>query len=221
MRIVERRPFIGPNIYATFPVLRLTVQLGPLETAPSAEIEGFTDGLLAAIPSLEEHGCSYGVHGGFLRRLVEDRGTWMGHILEHIAIEIQNLAGADVSFGQTRGTGTEGEYTIVYQYEESTVGVAAAELGLKLIHSLIPETLRDGATVDEDFDFQADLEHFIRRAERRALGPSTASLVREADSRGIPWIRLNRNSLVQFGHGRYQQRIQATITSHTRHIAVE
>lgn len=222
MKLLERRVYRGPNLYAHFPVIRLTLDLENLEQWPSAKIPGFVDGLVKAIPTLEEHGCSYGEPGGFLRRLSEDEGTWMGHILEHINLELQQLAGANVTFGKTRGTGQEGCYHVVYSYEEERVGLEAAKLGLALIEDLLPEDLcPEPRFKDAEFDFQKDLEELIGLAQRRQLGPSTASLVRAAEERDIPWIRLNDYSLVQFGHGRYQKRIQATITSETRHIAVD
>ncbi len=221
MRILEKRVYVGPNLYANFKVIRLLLDLGVLEQHPSAEIEGFVDRLLEAVPSLQEHGCSYRTEGGFIRRMREERGTWMGHILEHIALELQSLAGSEVTFGKTRGSGEEGQYHVVYEYEDPWMGEQAGELALRLLHHLLPQSLRDGAYVDPEFDFAEELETFIKRSEKRALGPSTGSLVREAEKRGIPWIRLNQYSLVQFGHGKYQRRIQATITSETRHIAVE
>jgi cyanophycin synthetase len=222
MKILDQRVYRGPNLYAHFPVIRLRLDLGELERWPSAKIPGFVDGLLAAIPSLAEHGCSYSAEGGFVRRLREDEGTWLGHVLEHVALEIQNLAGADVSFGKTRGTGTLGEYWVVFQFEEERVGEAAAKLAVRLLHSLVPTSLglRD-IPDDGSFDFGGELEELISLAQRRQLGPSTASLVRAAEARDIPWLRLNDYSLVQFGHGRYQKRIQATVTSETRHISVE
>ena len=221
MRIIEQRVYVGPNLYANFKVIRLLLDLGVLEQHPSAEIDGFVDRLIEAIPSLEEHGCSYRSEGGFIRRMREDRGTWMGHILEHVALALQSLAGSEVTFGKTRGSGEEGQYHVVYEYEDPWMGEKSGELALRLLHHLLPVELRDGAHVGDDFDFADELETFIKRSEKRALGPSTASLVREAEQRGIPWIRLNKYSLVQFGHGKYQRRIQATITSETRHIAVE
>jgi cyanophycin synthetase len=221
MRIVDQRTYVGPNLYATFPVIRMTLDLGPLEAHPSDAIPGFVDALLARIPSLGEHGCSYGEAGGFVRRLREDGGTWMGHVFEHVAIEIQNLCGARVTFGKTRGSGPEGQYHVVYEYDEAWVGEQAGALGLRLLHHLIPAELRPGVADEPDFDWTAELEALIRGAQRRALGPSTGSLVRAAQARDIPWLRLNNHSLVQFGHGRYQKRIQATVTSETRHIAVE
>ena len=151
----------------------------------------------------------------------EDRGTWMGHIFEHVAIELQNLVGSAVTFGKTRGAGEIGIYNVVYEYEDEWVGHRAGELALKLLHNILPKELCDGASQDKDFNFQESLERFILRTERRALGPSTGSLVRAAEKRGIPWIRLNEYSLIQFGYGKWQQRIQATVTSQTRHIGVE
>ena len=219
MKILEKSVYLGPNLYALFPVIRLTVDLEELEEWPSVKLgPAFTDALLDALPGLREHGCSYGEPGGFVRRLIEDEGTWMGHILEHVAIELQNVAGAQVTFGKTRGNGTAGQYDVVYEYEQQDVGLTAGRLALDLLRQLLPAELRSN---DADFDFEQERDSFIRYAQRRALGPSTASLVRAAEERDIPWQRLNRYSLVQFGHGRYGKRIQATVTSETRHIAVE
>jgi cyanophycin synthetase len=222
MRILDRAVYVGPSLYAHFPVIRLEVDLGPLEEWPSAKLgPAFIDRLIEALPGLHEHGCSYGEPGGFIRRLREDEGTWMGHILEHVAIELQNVAGEPVTFGKTRGAGAEGTYHVLYQYEQEDVGLEAGRLGITLLHSLLPPDLQPEGSVPGDFDFAAERDEFIRFAQRRALGPSTMSLVRAAEDRRIPWIRLNEQSLIQFGHGRYQQRIQATITSRTSHIAVE
>jgi cyanophycin synthetase len=221
MDIIDRRVFRGPNLYARFRVIRLTVELGPLEDHPSGSIAGFNEKILQWMPSLAEHGCSYGEPGGFVRRLGEDGGTWMGHILEHMAIELQRLTGADISFGKTRGTGRDGQYDVVFSYEEERVGLAAADLALQMIHQAIPEALCGGATVQSEFNFEEELDDLITFAQRRQFGPSTASLVRAAEQRDIPWLRLNDYSLIQFGHGKFQKRIQATITSETRHIAVE
>jgi cyanophycin synthetase len=222
MRILDRAVYVGPSLYAHFPVIRLEVDLGPLEAWPSAKLgPAFIDRLIDALPGLHEHGCSYGEPGGFIRRLREDEGTWMGHILEHVAIELQNVAGEPVTFGKTRGAGAEGTYHVLYQYEQEDVGLEAGRLGITLLHSLLPPELQPEGSVPGDFDFAAERDEFIRFAQRRALGPSTMSLVRAAEDRRIPWIRLNEQSLIQFGHGRFQQRIQATITSRTSHIAVE
>jgi cyanophycin synthetase len=221
MKFTETRVYRGPNLYAHFPVIRMTLELGAMEDYPSGKVPGFSDALLATLPTLNEHGCSYGEAGGFVRRLTEGEGTWFGHIMEHVALELQQLAGAKVTFGKTRGTGTTGEYHVVYAYEEERVGVAAGELALKLLYHLIPSDLEIPGARNDDFQFGQELDELIEFAQRRQFGPSTASLVAAAEARDIPWIRLNDHSLVQFGHGRHQQRVQATITSQTRHIAVD
>ncbi|MBM4368220.1 MAG: cyanophycin synthetase, partial [Deltaproteobacteria bacterium] len=221
MKILDQRVYVGPNLYANFKVIRFTLDLGPLEDYPSGTIPGFVDALLHHVPSLDQHGCSYGEPGGFVRRLREEGGTWMGHVMEHVAIELQNLAGAQVTFGKTRGAGTHGHYHMVYQYEDPWVGEEAGKLAMRLLHALIPEPLRGDAPADPEFNFEAGLHRLIRGAEKRAFGPSTASLVRAAEARDIPWVRLSSGSLVQFGHGYRQKRIQATVTSETRHIAVD
>ncbi len=221
MKILERRVYRGPSQHAHFPVMRLTVDLGELEAWPSAKLAGFNQALLAALPGLDQHTCSFGVAGGFVRRLTEDEGTWLGHVLEHVAIELQQAAGAKVTFGKTRSAGAPGQYHVVYEYEEEKVGDAAGDLALALLQQLLPAELRSQPALDPSWNFRAELDALITLAQRRQLGPSTGSLVRAAEARDIPWLRLNDYSLVQFGHGKYQKRIQATVTSETRHIAVE
>lgn len=224
MKIISTNVFVGPNVWAGFPVIRHVIDLGVLEEWPSAKIgSDFVERLIIALPGLDSHGCSYGTDGGFLRRLREDEGTWMGHILEHCAIEIQNVAGTDVTFGRTRGTGNFGQYNMVYAYRQRDVGLAAGELALRLLMHLLPKKLQDQIDhpIDPTFDWDAELRSFVLHAQRKEFGPSTGALVKAAQDRDIPWIRLNESSLVQFGHGKYQRRIQATITSETRHIAVE
>ncbi|MGV8922944.1 MAG: cyanophycin synthetase [Thermomonas sp.] len=222
MRILNRNVYVGPSQYAKFPVIRLELDLGELEQWPTAKLgTGFIDALVAALPGLADHGCSYREAGGFIRRMREDGGTWLGHVLEHVAIELQNIAGEDVTFGRTRSISDDrpGVYSVVYEYTQREEGIAAGELALKLLDSLLPAELR--TVTDGQWDWDSERDDFIRYAQRRALGPSTASLVRAAEERGIPWLRLNQQSLVQLGHGKYQQRIQATITGRTPHIAVE
>ena len=224
MKIISTNVYVGPNVWASFPVIRHILDLGLLEQWPSAKIgTGFIDTLVAALPGLKEHGCSYREPGGFIRRLREDEGTWLGHVMEHCALEIQGVAGTDVSFGRTRSTGAPGQYNMVYAYRQRDVGLQAGELALRLLMHSLPEPLRSevGAEIDPEFDWEEELTRFVLSAQRREFGPSTGSLVQAAEARNIPWIRLNNYSLVQFGHGKYQQRIQATITSETRHIAVE
>ena len=222
MRILDRSVYVGPSLYARFPVIRLELDLGALEGWPTGRLGSpFIDALAAALPGLAEHGCSYREPGGFFRRMREGDGTWLGHVLEHVAIELQNIAGEEVTFGKTRGAGPAGVYTVVYEYAQRDEGIAAGELGLRLLSSLLPPQLRPSDSVPEGWSWPEARDQFIRFAQRRALGPSTASLVRAAEQRGIPWLRLNDQSLVQLGHGKYQQRIQATVTGRTPHISVE
>ncbi|MFD0739022.1 cyanophycin synthetase [Lysobacter koreensis] len=231
MRILERSVYVGPSQYAHFPVIRLVLDLEALEAWPTGRLgAGFVDGLVAALPGLAEHGCSYKQSGGFLRRMREDEGTWLGHVLEHVAIELQNVAGENVTFGRTRSIdGRPGVYSVVYQYAQREEGIAAGELALKLLDSLLPAELRAEPGPDapapgapgEAWNWSTARDQFILYAQKRALGPSTASLVRAAEERGIPWLRLNAQSLIQLGHGKYQQRIQATVTGRTPYIAVQ
>ena len=220
MKILETKVYRGPNLYSRRPMIRFLLDLGELEEYPTVELPGFSDRLLELIPTLWQHGCSYGEDGGFVRRMKEDEGTWLGHVLEHIAIELQCLVGTPVSFGKTRGEGLpKGQYYVVYSYIEEAVGLAAGDLALRIIRHLLPPERKDHDP--SPFDFQAELEKLVRLAQRRALGPSTAALVRAAEERDIPWIRLNEGSLIQLGYGKYQKRIQATLTSETRQIATE
>jgi|CXWL01.1.fsa_nt_gi cyanophycin synthetase len=222
MKILERAVYVGPSLFAHFPVIRLRLDLGALEAWPTSRLgPDFVDGLLAALPGLREHGCSYGEPGGFVRRMTEDEGTWLGHVLEHVAIELQNVAGIKVTFGKTRGAGTDGVYDVVYEYEQRDEGLEAGELAIRLLLALLPDACRPEGARPDDWDFAHERDSYIRFAQRRALGPSTASLVHAAEARDIPWLRMNGFSLVQLGHGKYQQRIQATVTGRTPHIAVE
>ena len=224
MKILATNVYLGPSLYAHFRVIRHEVDIGVLEAWPSARLgPAFIDRLLAALPGLQNHGCSYGEPGGFVRRLRENEGTWMAHIWEHAAIELQNMAGSDVSFGKTRSAGPPGVYNMVFEYQQKEVGLEASRIARLLLLSLLPDELKEqlGDGQLADFDFAEERDGFIRFAQRKELGPSTASLVAAAEARDIPNLRLNKYSLVQFGHGRYQQRIQATITSKTPHIAVE
>jgi cyanophycin synthetase len=234
MRVLEARVYRGPNQYGYRPVIRFKLDLEQLEQYPTTKLDDFTDRLLELIPTLHEHGCSYSEPGGFVRRMRE--GTWLGHVSEHIALELQGLAGTPVTYGKTRSTGDgDGIYYVVYSYIEERVGLVAGRLALRLVDSLLPEALRgvhglelltpDRASgispADAPFDFRRELDELIRLAERLALGPTTQSLVDEARRRGIPAIRLDDQSLVQLGYGKYQQRIRASVTSRTSNIAVE
>jgi cyanophycin synthetase len=214
LRILETRVLRGPNYWAREPVIRQVVDLGVLEEFPSNKIPGFVDALVEMLPTLEDHACSLGRRGGFITRLRE--GTWAGHVAEHIALEFQNLAGTDVRHGKTRGTGEYGRYNVIFEYREEQVGIEAGKMAVALVNHLV-------APSDEAFAFDllAELEKLIRLAERLAFGPSTQAILDEAAGRDIPFIRLDRFSLVQLGQGVHQQRIRATMTSRTSGIAVD
>jgi cyanophycin synthetase len=214
LRILETRVLRGPNYWAREPVIRLLVDLGVLEEYPSNKLPGFNEALIALLPTLEDHACSLGRRGGFITRLRD--GTWAGHVAEHIALEFQNLAGTDVRHGKTRAAGEYGQYNCIYEYREEAVGLEAGRMAVALVNHLVSPD--DPAVF---FDFAPQLENLIRLAERQAFGPSTQALIDEAVSRDIPFIRLDRHSLVQFGHGIHQQRIRATMTSQTSAIGVD
>ncbi|HZG67774.1 MAG TPA: cyanophycin synthetase, partial [Herpetosiphonaceae bacterium] len=183
MRLTETKVYRGPNLYGYRPVIRWTLDLEALEDYPTTRLPTFSERLIELIPTLHDHDCSYGQPGGFVRRLHE--GTWLGHVAEHIAIELQGLAGTHVTYGKTRSTGhKEGEYYVVYSYLEERVGLAAGRLALRLIQDLVPEELRgieglelldvdDDQPVDAPFDFEEELAELIMLANRLALGPST------------------------------------------------
>ncbi len=211
LRIVETQVFRGPNYWSYEPCIRLLVDLGSLEEWPSNMLPGFTQGLLEMLPGVGEHSCSLGRTGGFRERLEE--GTWLGHIAEHVALELQRESGAHVFRGKTRSADEPGQYNVIYGYWEERVGMEAGRIAVRLLNHLVEP--------DTEFSFLAELEWLILLAERRAFGPSTQALIDEAATRDIPWIRLNEASLVQLGWGKYQQRIRATMTSKTSSLAVD
>ncbi len=212
LRILSSRVFRGPNVWHYEPAIQLVVDLGVLEDFPTDRLPGFTDALVARLPGLENHTCSRGRRGGFVERLHE--GTWVGHVAEHVALQLQQEVGHDLRRGKTRGVrGERGRYNVIYAFSDESVGLNAGELAVALVNDLIRH--------DEAFDFDAEMERFIVRAERSAFGPSTQAIVDEAVSRDIPFIRLNTSSLVQLGQGVHQKRIRATMTSQTSSVGVD
>ncbi len=212
MKILDIKVMQGPNYwsYARHNLIVMLLDLQEMEKYPSNAVPGFNDRLKALMPTLYEHRCSEGVPGGFYQRLEE--GTWMGHVIEHIALEMQSLAGMESGFGRTRGADREGVYHVVFSYYEAKAGVYCAKASVALAEALIR---------GEEYDLEADLTALREIRESDRLGPSTGALVDEARRRKIPWIRLNKRSLVQLGYGKNQRRIQATVASTTGSIAVE
>jgi len=212
LAILETRVYRGANVWSYDKAIHLVVDLGSLEEFPTNTLPGFTENILQLLPGLREHTCSRGRRGGFVERLHE--GTWLGHVAEHAALALQQVVGHDIRRGKTRQVkGVPGRYNIIYGYVDEQVGLAAARLAVRLVNHLVE--------ADPELDFEAELEQFILRAERTAFGPSTQAILDEAVSRDIPWIRLNKYSLVQLGQGVHQKRIRATMTSATSAIAVD
>ena len=212
MKIENIQVLRGPNIWSGSrkKLIQMRLDLQELEHKPTNQIDGFYERLKALIPSLQEHRCSPGVPGGFYQRIVA--GTWMGHVIEHIALEIQTLAGMDTGYGRTRETKTVGVYNVVFTYLEEKVGIYAAEAAVRIAEALI---------TGEHYDLEYDIQQMREIREATRLGPSTGSIVEEAIARDIPWIRLNNQSLVQLGYGKNQVRFRATMTEKTSCIAVD
>jgi cyanophycin synthetase len=212
MKILKIQALRGPNIWSIQrkKLIQMRLDLGELEQQPTNKIPGFRQRIEVMFPSMFEHRCSEGTPGGFFYRV--ERGTWMGHVIEHIALEIQTLAGMDTGFGRTRETRTPGIYNVVFSYVEEQVGLYAAEASVAIAEALIAGT---------EYDLEQDIQKMREIRERVRLGPSTGSLVDEAVARDIPWIRMGTNSLIQLGYGVNQVRFQATITQNTSSIAVD
>ena len=212
MKIDKIQALRGPNIWSVQrkKLIQMRLDLEEMEERPTNKIEGFRERIEAMFPTMIEHRCSEGCRGGFFMRI--DKGTWMGHVIEHIALEIQTLAGMETGFGRTRETKTPGIYNVVFSYTEENVGMFAAESAVAIAEALI---------AGNDYDLEADIQKMREIRERVRLGPSTGSIVEEAVARDIPWIRLGTNSLVQLGYGINQMRFQATITCKTSSIAVD
>jgi cyanophycin synthetase len=215
MKILKVQTLRGPNYWSIrrHKLVVLRLDLADLADRPSNEISGFYEGLVEALPSLVEHHCSRGKRGGFLERVRE--GTMMGHIVEHVALELQELTGMSVGFGRTRETSEPGVYLVAIEYENERAGRYAARAAVRLCRSIVDSGSYPLQELEQDLQ---DLEE-IRSEE--ALGPSTESLVREAERRNIPWRQLSARSLIQFGYGVRQKRVQATLSDRTGILAVE
>ncbi|PYF75955.1 cyanophycin synthetase [Pedobacter nutrimenti] len=212
MKILGIQVLRGPNIWSINrkKLIQMRLDLEDLEQRPTNLIDGFSERITKSLPTLFTHRCSKGHAGGFFERVKE--GTWMGHVIEHIALEIQTLAGMDTGYGRTRQTKTEGIYNVVFSYLEEKAGVYAAEASVKIAEALID---------NQDCKIEEHIQKLRELRESERLGPSTGSIVDEAISRDIPWIRLNKSSLVQLGYGKNQVRFRATMTEKTNSIAVD
>jgi cyanophycin synthetase len=226
MNVTEVGVYRGPHYYGHMPMVRVQLDLGRLESWPSNRIAGFTEALLDLLPGVGRHGCSLKVRGGFEKRL--RGGTWLGHVAEHVALELQTLAGSRATRGKTRSVKSRpGVYNVMFAYNEERVGLMAGRVALELVNSLLPGDLQGISGLDRiyamegEFEFERRLDALKRMVRRTALGPSTRALVDEAERRGIPVMRLDEKSLIQLGHGRFQQKIRASITGRTSLVAAD
>ena len=215
MRILKTQTLRGPNYWSIRRQKLIVMQLDleELTEKMSNEIPGFYEGVIKVLPSLIEHYCSRGHRGGFLERIKE--GTLMGHIVEHIALELQELAGMPVGFGRTRETSTPGVFNVAYEYVEEQAGRYAGRAAVRLCQSIVTTGTYPAEELEQDL---SDLKELHANT---ALGPSTETIIKEAEARKIPWMWLSARAMLQLGYGARQQRIQATLTNNTSILAVE
>ncbi|HEX8413676.1 MAG TPA: cyanophycin synthetase, partial [Sphingomicrobium sp.] len=226
MRVVEKGVYRGAHYYSLTPMIRIMLDLGRMEDWPSNRIPQFTESLVQLLPGLQRHWCSLKRRGGFVTRLQD--GTWLGHVAEHVALELQSMVGPRVTRGKTRSVkGKPATYNVMFAYHLEEVGLAAGRIALELVNSLLPEDLSGIEKLDRvfqldgTFEFNKRLDQLRRLAQRAAYGPTTQSLVDEARRRDIPIMRLDEGSLIQLGHGRHQKRIRASITGNTSLVAAD
>lgn len=202
----------GPNFWSIKreKLIQMRLNLGRLEQFPTNKIDGFAERIQSWLPTMYSHRCSEGVAGGFFTRVKE--GTWMGHVIEHIALEIQTLAGMNTGFGRTRETNTPGTYNVVFAYQDEEVGMYAAKAAVRIAEALISNS---------SYSISEDIKNMTKIWNSNKLGPSTQSIINEAENRKIPWKRLNNHSYIQLGYGKNQARLEATITDKTNYLAVE
>ena len=201
MNIEKVRILRGPNVWANFPVLEAWVHLEEFKERPSDQIPGFSERVIAWLPTMIEHRCGIGERGGFFQRL--RTGTYMGHILEHVTLELQSLAGTDVGFGKARETSVEGIYRVAIEFRDEKLALASLDTAFRLLQA---------AVHSQPFDVASEIEKLRELAHEVCLGPSTAAIVEAAAERGIPHFRLDPDCLIQLGYGSAQRRINAAET---------
>jgi cyanophycin synthetase len=211
MKVLKTQVLRGPNIWSNYrkKLIQMRLDIEELENYPTDKIPGFRERLQKLLPTMIEHECSEGSRGGFFHRV--ELGTWMGHVVEHIALEIQSLAGMEVGYGRTRSTKETGIYNVVFAYIDEEAGLYAGKAAAKIAEALVNDTA---------YDLEADIQQLKTICENNCLGPSTQSIVTEAESRGIPWTRVGTDSMIQLGYGANQMRFQATTTCKTNVLAV-
>src|SRR5215203_3210713 len=212
MRIIEIKVLNGPNYWSTNrqQLIDMTFDLEESEHFPTNTIDGFAERLEALMPSLYEHRCSENKPGGFFERV--RMGTWLGHVVEHIALELQTLAGMPCGFGRTRSTDIKGIYNVVFAYQVKNAGLYAAKAAINIVQALESDTA---------YDISHDVKELININKTEGLGPSTLSLIAEAEKRKIPYKRMDKNSLVMFGHGKHQKLVCASMACTTSSVGVD
>lgn len=210
MKTIEIRPIEGANIYCHKPVIKMKLDLEAYAEITTAEIQGFPQNLVKCIPSLQDHYCSRGRPGGFVERLNE--GTYLGHVVEHVALELQHLAGFDVIYGKTVRADEPGTYFIVTEYISKEGAIQALRSATEIVSALVKGSKVNVGT---------DVAKVREIAAMYGLGPSTDAIAKEAAKRGIPVMRLGEGSILQMGYGKYQQKVEATITGRTNCIGVD
>src|SRR5262249_13630127 len=222
MRVGEIRTLAGPNVYSFRPVLSMKLYLDDLTGKESREISGFNELLLEALPGLAKHHCCIERDGGFVERLRE--GTYFGHVIEHVAVELTELAGVPVFHGKTRRAEEPGSYNVIIEYEAEQGTKRLLRMAVEMVESLIlhrkdrRKGQREGS---EPFPLEKRLEEVRKLIARTELGPTTKAIRRAATRRGIPWKRIGEDSLIQLGYGRRRRFIQAAMTEHTSAVAVD
>lgn len=210
MKIKDIRTLTGPNYWSVnHKMIVMVLDIGIYEDMPTDEIQGFYDRITKTLPSLYTHTCSLGRPGGLFERI--KRGTWIGHVIEHIALELQNLAGIPVRYGKTRGDGEPGVYRVAYEIVEEKSGLYAGQSAIKIALAL---------ALGSKTDIESEVEHIKQLYQEEKPGPSTGSIIQAAISRNIPYFRMD-DSLIQFGYGKAQKRIEATLTEQSSYMAVE
>ena len=210
MKIIEIKAYKGRNVYSHRKTIKMVVDLGVWIDTPTKDIKNFNEKLLNILPGLYEHKCSMGYPGGFVERL--NKGTYMAHVIEHIALELLYIMGENVSFGKAIRVGDSSLYTIVFEYIDETRGLEVGKVAVQLVKSLCNH---------QTFNLNSALEIVKKKVCKNQLGPSTKAIVDAAERRKIPIIKIGKDSIIQLGYGKYQKRIQATIVENTSCIAVD
>src|SRR5205809_6396268 len=202
MKVLDVKVLRGPNYWSTYrkQLIVMKLDLQQAEDYPTNKIDGFAERLEAIMPSLYEHRCSEKKPGGFFERI--RKGTWLGHVIEHVALEMQSLAGMPCGFGRTRSAGKKGVYNVVFAYQVESAGLYAAKAAVNMI-----EALKD----NKPYDLQSDIKALIAINKNEGLGPSTQSIIDAAKKRGIPYKRLDDNSLIMLGQGVNQKLLTSNV----------